>query len=588
MAISVKDMPEGDFTEECRWWADAIVARFAEGTRLGTPVFLSIDDDVLAAIGGERGRTAEDFLSLVQRQWVRKIRREGKAARVEVILDSPALSRPEERRRCVTFLAAMVLAAHRMETEAIEEGASQQQFLIDEKNYFQRLRQVLGLEWQREFGRPVGMKKYEEEALWEWWNAWLQASGWQTTARPGKDGSRWRYISYPLSQTMLREGDRHRLAAWLCKEARDDREVRALDRDGLLGWMLAHKHRLHLPRLWQILARPQDALRFEATASAAFDVYTSVDWEGTKEVARVVRRLSAGLYREEDFFTGEVRYSIYPRQPAEQVEQALTVKFCNVQERLRPDRVGWFSPLPWGTSPPTAALVMGLEGHPSIRELVFPARAHWTLISDPLSAGGGAFASWGTPSADRPFILLVRPMLVPFLEQLRDLGVIEWSSAIHQVLKEAWLECRECRLCPSGRRVRVAEMTDAEQALLRDLRPQSPAAVRFEGGLRCPDRREGWMADYLPRVRVEGVSGAVRVTVTNLQNQRCEFSQDMRGSEGVDLQEALPELDSGYYRIDATVREDNDTERTLPGQVLAVRGWDSLECAFVGAPGIEG
>jgi hypothetical protein len=592
VVIPIEDIPEDDFAEECRWWADAIIAHFIESARPGSPVFLSVDDDVLSAIGEERGRTCDDFLSLIRRQWVRRIQRVGKAVRTEVILTASSLRRSGDPRRYVTFLAAMVLAAHRMETEAIEASVSQQRLLIDEKNYFQRLRQVLGLEWQRETGRPVGMKKYEEEALWEWWNAWLQASGWQITARPGKDGSPRRYINYPLSQTMLREGDRRRLASWLCREAHDDHAIRTLDQDGLLGWMLSHKHRLHLPRLWQILERPQDVLRFEATASAAFDVYSSVDWAeepaNTQEVVRTVRRLSAGLYREEDFFTGEVCYSIYPKQPSDAVEHPLTVTFSGLQERLRPDRVGWFSPLRLGLSPPPAAVVMGVEGHPTIRELVFPARAHWILTSDPLSAGGGAFATWGPPSPDRPFILLCRPVLVPFLERLRDLRVIDWSGEIQQVSKETWVECRECRICTSTRRVRDTEMTDAEQSLLRDLRPRSAATVRFEGGLRCPDRRESWMAEYLPRIRIEGVAGTIYVTITNLQHQRCEFTQEVRGSEEVDLQEVLPNLNPGYYRIDAIVREGHDSERALPGQVLAVRGWESLEYAFVGGPGIQG
>jgi hypothetical protein len=463
--------------------------------------------------------------------------------------------------------------------------------VINEKNYFQRFRQVLGLEWQTEFGRPKGLKHYEEEDVWNWWNTWLEAQGCQPTARPGKTGSPHRYISYPLSQTMLRDGDRTRLAGWLWREARADISMRTFDRERLLGWMLAHRARLHLPRLCQILERPQDRLRFEATAQAVFDVYASIDWEEEPAepldgVARPVRRLTVGLYREEDPFIGEVRFSLYPRQPADPVESTLSVRLSGVTARLRPDRTGWFSPLSWGSSPPVSSLTMEVEGHPSIRELVFPEHDFWILVDDPLGPGGGACANWGPPMFERPFILLCRANLCHLLEHLRDLGVLDWRDVPVELLNGPWLEYRGCRISSSCWRVRISDLDASEEELLRAIRPRTRGTIQLNGGLQAPDRREGWMEDHLPAVSIQAARSAAQVTVTNLQSQISELCRGV--TVGNDLE--LPALKPGYYRIEAVLLDgasDSVPGQALTPRILTVREWGSLQCAVVTAESTE-
>jgi len=355
--------------------------------------------------------------------------------------------------------------------------------------------------------------------------------------------------------------------------------------------MLAHRSRLHLPRLWQILERPQDTLRFEATAQAAFDVYASIDWEeepaeAMEGIARPVRRLTAGLYREEYPFIGEVRYSLYPRQPAEFVESALSVRLWGVTARLRPDRTGWFSPLPGGSSPPVSSLTMQVEGHPSIRELVFPEHDFWILVEDPLGPGGGACANWGPPMFERPFILLCRATLCHLLEHLRDLGVLDWRDAPVELLNGPWLEYRGCRIRSSGWRVRMSDLDASEEGLLRAIRPRTGGAIELNGGLKAPDRREGWMQDYLPSVSIQAVRGTAHVTVTNLHSQVSELCRDVAVGDDLDL----PPLKPGYYRIDAALLDggrDPFPGQPLPPRMLTVREWESLQCAVVTAEGTE-
>ena len=98
-------------------------------------------------------------------------------------------------------------------------------------------------------------------ALWLAWNDWLLTSGWEPTATHG--GPNTKYINFPISQALLRDGDRDRLAHLY----RDHLEVsqRSWDRELLAA---------HLPelachstgkRLKELLGdRDTDANRFEA------------------------------------------------------------------------------------------------------------------------------------------------------------------------------------------------------------------------------------------------------------------------------------------------------------------------------------
>lgn len=112
----------------------------------------------------------------------------------------------------VAFLAAMVDAAFRMIDD--DDGAGH--------NYFGRLRSVLSLPASPdpENNRPDGMKilpymKHAPEApLWQRWNAWLSERGWIPTAALRQSERRY-WSDYPISQTLLRDGDRQRITGMI-------------------------------------------------------------------------------------------------------------------------------------------------------------------------------------------------------------------------------------------------------------------------------------------------------------------------------------------------------------------------------------
>ena len=87
MTSVIDGMSEAVFADECRRWDEAILQHFVFGVPPEEPVFLSVHEDVLNRLGREWGRCGDDFLALVYRRWVRMVKRHGKPARLEVVLD---------------------------------------------------------------------------------------------------------------------------------------------------------------------------------------------------------------------------------------------------------------------------------------------------------------------------------------------------------------------------------------------------------------------------------------------------------------------------------------------------------------------
>jgi len=132
----------------------------------------------------------------------------------------------------------------------------------------------------------------------------------------------------------------------------------------------------------------------------------------------------------------------------------------------------------------------------------------------------------------------------------------------------------------------MSDLDASEEGLLRAIRPRTGGAIELNGGLKAPDRREGWMQDYLPSVSIQAVRGTAHVTVTNLHSQVSELCRDVAVGDDLDL----PPLKPGYYRIDAALLDggrDPFPGQPLPPRMLTVREWESLQCAVVTAEGTE-
>jgi len=319
--------------------------------------------------------------------------------------------------QCAALLGAMVLAACRMAPE--EEGGG-----IDESDYFCRLRTVLGMTGS---GRPRGMLPAGiEESLWQNWNKWLREQGWMPTAVPGEGA--WRFIRYPVSQTVLRDGEKTSIANTFCDKVQEGRLSRSLDRSAIGAW-LRNPNNLPNRRHMRDIIAEGDLRQLEAFTEAAFTLYSSIDWDSeTIDVTKLAAptRLSASIYRIEDLVEGP-QFFLYPMMPRGGIPGVLTVQAPDKKPvELERERTGWFRPL-WKVAPDKEIKVVVNDPEEQIRQLILPKRGFWILVRDPEDENSGAFAGWHTPNPAETFLLLCNEKYAKQLNILKEAKLIQWT-----------------------------------------------------------------------------------------------------------------------------------------------------------------
>lgn len=477
-------------------WSVAIVRYTLAGRARGSAIYLSIDDSTLELVwrrflaGGPvaRAEVIEDFLDAVSEQGGLG---DGTRLRPSRFLGNFADGLP----RCAGFLAAMVLAAHRMSDPTVP------------LQYFTYLADLFRIrpasthtpQWREQLGLAPDGGEYPDEGLWREWNWWLAARGFATTAATGRAG--WRCIRYPVSQAILREVDRTGLAdifrsRWA--------ELRELDRDGLaieLSGLVGAAPSFLRSRLESEATDPR---LFDAVADAAFAVHQTITDQRTETHAADALRIQAGLYRTEEF-TGEVRYWVYPRTPRHWQERPLELRHDDgTSEPLRPHRPGWYQPL---QRPVTtlAKQTWRAEGAPGVVEqLEFPRRDFWILVNDPDVEYSSELASWGNPEPGVPFTLLANQSHQPLLDVLGRMGLAEFSAPAQVDLGgERWLEYGDFRV-HGGEWVGVV-CPAAGRRLLAALTPRAArVAVSLSGGLSIPNENV-WLYGHPPQVTIRGL-----------------------------------------------------------------------------------
>ena len=180
-------------------WNEAIFHYCFPITEEDSPVYLSVDDDVLSEIAltfeleCECASASEDFLT---------------AVRDTVVLDSAVETAPINQ--CnegiglpphVAFLALLVLAAARRAVSEIGD------LRVRSTNYYVRLNQLLGLEGAR---KPSGLNNLEVERLWFSLREFLQKNQ-RGVLQLSKGPVTRRFIWYAISQSLLSRHDRGKL-----------------------------------------------------------------------------------------------------------------------------------------------------------------------------------------------------------------------------------------------------------------------------------------------------------------------------------------------------------------------------------------
>lgn len=504
-------------------WNHAILSYFLEGTQRGASVFLSIDDDVISQIGYQLGiekAASLPVFCLAVRNRIFK----GNCIELERVAGLNASEVPNG----VAFLAAMVLAASRMEEKD----------LISHSNYFARLREVLELPIEE--GRPRGMKIGSEKFLWSEWGLWLQKQGFLPTAYAG-DGPT-TYTSYPISQTLLRRTDKNRLSRLFTEK----RWPPDWDIDTLL--MHIKREASGLSQHLQTLLS-SDAQRYQATAEAMYDFYE--DWQYMQQTDYIptggtrVPHLSLGLYRTEDLLQGRVEYFLYPRVRRRHYVEQVQVRFLGSLQILERERPGWYTLLgPLHGDDLDQGAKYPVEYPPDMGEFVFPQRQFWLLTPDPDNPDTDTYASWGPPSLGMPFILLCRQELVLQLERLKSEGLIAWREEPNPLtINPQWVEMSQCMILIQD----WSEVRIENQQLQEALRPKQSLNISASGGLRVP-AVGGWLEDHGPFITVFGFEPEVNVKVQHVEHNTPFLELHQPTNEPLFVSWPGP----GDYRVEAS------------------------------------
>jgi len=534
-------------------WNDAIANSFTGGLLRGEALYLSVDEDSLITMGAQAfpeldaDNVVQDFECAI---------REACVSGGRVHLPSTTAGSKDGPPRCIAFLGAMVLAAHRM---APEDD-------IAEINYFTRLREILGLVGEGGRPRGLGSPGAPEEVLWLAFNSWAMRNEWQPTAERGPEGAM-KYTNYPLSQSLLRRGDKERMENEF--RAAQDLLGRDSDRERVGAWFFnraSHFSTSHIRRL----ALESTTDRFDAIADAVHAVYMSTDWDRSGSNGSTTRqrlgqgRLTAGLYRQAEPIFGTITYHLFPRRQPGVVEIEMDAIRDGMRIPLHRDRDGQFRPL-WPIDP-GGGESYEVVGDPRVTELHLPERDFWVLTRDRLDESSGAYASRGTPRLGETFLLLCRKECEDQLNILKDEGLISWNGDPVEVPgHDRWLEYQECMVLSASWDGIVPQMLD----LFDELRPRARASISLQGGLKT-GQRDTWLEGHMPELSITSFDSAWRVRITDVSSldEGPLLDESVSSNTAIDLSH----IGAGDYWVEVPAGN-----RSVDRRYIRVLSWDALQ-----------
>lgn len=483
-------------------WNESLISYFLTGIPQGSKIYLTIDEDLIDFIGKNFLHLDHDINTLDH----------FRCSVIDTIIEDEKVNlkniqglNPQGKPKCLAFLSLSVLAAFQMSEDDQEE--------ISEKDYFTRLKSLLGLSGE---GRPNGMRfgSQSEEILWLEWNRWLLKQGFQPTAYKGTGPQK--FIKYPISQTLLRQVDKHKLQDLFIKKGWKT----SLDAETLYTKVYQEIFTLS-KHLQQLL---KDRKRTELLAEAIYDVHQQWLAEGcpSTTIKRIINRnwcknLFAGIYRTEDLFLGEVKYYLYPKQQRGRELDFLQINYQNNKQELRKDRQGWFLPIgnPINNEHLDNGLRLTITSEYELEKLIFPARDFWILVPDPDEPESGIYASWGTPELGQQFIIVCKKDLLSDLELLQNEQLLKWEDdGLFYPFGEDynWIEIFGCQILSQAWEAIFSQNLELKNAL----QPRTKLSISLQNGL-CIRHQKCWLNGYEPNVIVYGFYPKVNVEVFDLQ-----------------------------------------------------------------------
>lgn len=534
-------------------WNYALASYFSLGATNGSRIYLSIDGIALDAIGHQHFESEpeeeswrEDFVLAVRKQVI-----DGEGVDLTVI---QGFSRPERIPNCVAFLGFLVLAAYDM---ASEED-------ISEKNYFQRLRSLLGLNQYQNRPRPKGMEAGSEENFWKIWNQWLIDQDYIPTAQRGRGSNK--FIHYPISQCLLRQADWDRLEKYFYEH----NWTNSWDAQTLFS-RLREKTQQFPEYLRNLIKNSGD--RYEVLTDAIHEVHQKwleagcpeTNKDSYKRASLPSPNLFAGLYRTgEDY---EIEYYVYPKEKPQQRRETIHVEIQGQIEQLENDRSGWY--LPIGNLLGAEELNKGIRykiiGSEYFKTLQFPVRDFWILLPDPEEPNAGTFATWHIPRLGQPFILLCKQRLMKDLNLLKDERLVKWSDEVKPFSEksEYWIELHNFQVLSQtwqGVFIDNWELKDA-------LQPKVRLSISLSEGLQVPNQK-AWLQGHSPSITIFGFMKSVELEILKLPSETpIKRYRSLNTNQAYSLELS----ESGSYLIRAT-RGDNVAET-----FLRIVDWNSLQ-----------
>lgn len=473
------DIASGHFSRY-QDWNDAFAAYFFRAEYSGRPVYLQVDSETLREVGGflgiPAGQAEDAFLAAI------RFRVDFRKAHPFAIIESEtrkwrkSANRASQLPPFIALLGACVLAASRMQRDEARGIAS--------TNYYERLNEILGS--PRE-GRPPDFDNITE--YWEELCLWLDEDnrgrrGFCTARSVGG----FRYIGWPLSQSLLREADRQRLPEFFRAARIAPRSE--IDPDDVLGPLTRWCQQLSCPlpqRTKQLITSGSADSRKQIASIVAAEARL---WGGEEEEA--AGRLSAPIVLRIDPRKGGrlIEIQFFPRRPPSFPEG----KFVAGRQSFTLTGVKggeWYEPLPPDCLNLSQVLNCGLELHQGSFTLRWEAQPVIVAVLDSVELGG--FAS-------RPQVLLGQPCVV----LCRD----EFAGDVQRLLQRhaapGWRQATGSAGLPPGWKAFLSVALSSRPKMageaLQPLVPSRPVSVSLEGGLRLD--RQVWLAGAEPVVHV--------------------------------------------------------------------------------------
>jgi len=547
-------------------WTDALYQYFTRNIPVGGEVFLSVDQAILDEIGEQVLKPhypnvtdwQAHFLSQVQAFVINKNKKYTQR------LEYNWLKSTENKVICpmaVGYLAAQVLAAHRMKRD--EE--------VTEAAYIIRLRDVMGLN-PNNTGRPSELKAETDEKLWALWNAWIESEGWLSTAHRGQGN--YRYINYPISQALLRDGDKERLRSEFQNHIRAGSLRRNWDQDHLAHWLIRSKRASS--KVKSMLEQPGTS-RYNALIESVYEIYISLEKNQTDIIeldSNIQRNLTAGLFRYEHLIKETIRYYPYPRQARRtNLMKELMIEHQGQVHILKQERTGWFERIPIPILNPAQGIEWKIKELTGFNKLILPGAEFWVLVRDPDYPDSHHWGTWHRPAPGEHFMLLCQAKYRSEMERLQGLKLIDWSDVFEvDDLQGDWLEFENCLVTNLDWEGVFASNTDLLDALM----PHLQISISLTGGLKLPEQ-EGWLATHPPLVQVSGVNTQIEILLFQflLVDEKIEKKQVFETKLETNQSLNLPPLQPGRYLIEANHPHLDYRAR----RNLLLSSWDELKPA---------